>query len=248
MKKFKRKFKKYNLIEEPYGIKGGFVTSPISKDIGMKMTLLQWENAIYKYNSPNGKDVCIGGAIELSRVLEDVVKQKPLEFLNFIFNLKIEKVFPYYIKSILSGLAALDGHYEEKENLIKYCFACDDKTYSRSIITLLGSFIDDTGVHLSQYDIDLIFNYITNPKYNDEWDNSDDIDMVSLNCNNGSALWLLHKILCKDISYKKTFSTLFDNIDNYSMATRVACMIPLYPLYNDSKEYALGLLQKIIVK
>ena len=245
---FKRKFKKYNLIEEPYGIKGGFVTSPISKDIGMKMTLLQWENAIYKYNSPNGKDVCIGGAIELSRVLEDVVKQKPLEFLNFIFNLKIEKVFPYYIKSILSGLAALDGHYEEKENLIKYCFACDDKTYSRSIITLLGSFIDDTGVHLSQYDIDLIFNYITNPKYNDEWDNSDDIDMVSLNCNNGSALWLLHKILCKDISYKKTFSTLFDNIDNYSMATRVACMIPLYPLYNDSKEYALGLLQKIIVK
>ena len=245
---FKRKFKKDNFIEEPFGIKGGLVMSPISKDIGMKMTLSQWERAIYKYNSPNPKDVCIGGAIELSRVLEEVVKQRPLEFINFIFDIKIEKVFPYYIKSILSGLASLEGHYEEKENLIKYCFALDDKEFTGSIITLLGSYIDDTGVHLSQYDIDLITKYIINPEYNNEWDNSDDIDMISINCNNGSALWLLHKILCKDISYKKTFSTIIDNIDDYSMATRVACIIPLYPLYNDSKEYALSILQKIIVK
>lgn len=244
---YNRKFKTTNFIEEPYGIKGGMVVSPISIDIGNKMSLSQWEKAIYKYNSPNGSniEVCIGGALELSRVLEEVIKQNPLKFINFIYNLKIEKVFPSYIKSILSGLASLEGYYEEKENLIKYCIAIDDKEYSRSIITLLGSFIDNTGVHISQYDIDLIIDYITNPEYNDEWDN-DDIDLVSLNCTNGSAMWLIEKILNKDLTYRDNFAIIFDNIENYTMPTRVACIITLYPLYKYSREYTLDILRRII--
>ena len=248
LQELKRKFGNDNLMEEPTGIEGGIVVSPISIDIGRKMSLLQWKKAIYKHNSPNGSSInaCIGGAIELSRVLEAVIKERPIEFINFIYLLEPDKTFHYYIKSILSGLASLEGYFEEKENIIKYCFNLDNKEYNRSIITLLGSFIDNTGIHLSQYDIDLIISYITNPKYNDEWDNSDDIDLVSLNCTNGSAMWLLKKILLKDINYKNKFNEIFENINNYSIATRVACIIPLYPLYNDDRNYALNILEKII--
>lgn len=243
-----RKFKTTNFLQEPKEIEGGFVVSPISKEKALKMSINQWKRAIYKYITPDSNrfSPCSGGAYQLSQVLEDIVNQNPLKFLNFICELDINKTSPYYINAILTGLSNLVGYYEEKETLIKYCLKISDKDFNHSIIKLLTSFINNTGVHLSDYCIDLIIQFIINPQYNDEWDNND-IDMVSINCTNGQALWLLQKILSKNINLKDKFNSIFDSIHTLSLATKVAFINPLREIYNNDPNYALSLLQKLII-
>ena len=176
-----RKFKANTFLKEPKEIEGGLVVSPISKENALKMTLDQWKKAIYKYIHPDssGISACSGGAYQLSQVLEDIISKEPLKFLNLIYELDISKTSPYYINAILTGLSNLVGYYEEKETLIKYCLKISDKDFNHSIIKLLNSFIDNNVVHLSDYCINLIIQFIINPQYNDEWDNND-IDMVSI--------------------------------------------------------------------
>lgn len=243
-----RKFKTTNFLQEPKEIEGGFVVSPISKEKALKMSINQWKRAIYKYITPDSYrfSPCSGGAYQLSQVLEDIVNQNPLKFLNFICELDINKTSPYYINAILTGLSNLVGYYEEKETLIKYCLKISDKDFNHNIIKLLTSFINNTGVHLSDYCIDLIIQFIINPQYNDEWDNND-IDMVSINCTNGQALWLLQKILSKNINLKDKFNSIFDSIHTLSLATKVAFINPLREIYNNDPNYALSLLQKLII-
>lgn len=243
-----RKFKTTTFLKEPPGIEGGLVVSPIPKEKALKMTIKQWENAIYKYIHPDssGHSPCLGGAYQLSQVLEDIVSQNPLKFLNFIYELDINKTSLYYINAILRGLSNLAGYYEEKDDLIKYCLKISDKDFNHSIIKLLNSFIDNNDVYLSDYCINLIIQFIINPQYNDEWDNND-IDMVSINCTNGQALWLLQKILSKNINLKDKFNSIFDSIHTLSLATKVAFINPLREIYNNDRSYALLLLQKLII-
>lgn len=243
-----RKFKTTNFLQEPKEIEGGLVVSPISKEKALKMSINQWKRAIYKYITPDSNrfSPCSGGAYQLSQVLEDIISKEPLKFLNLIYELDISKTSPYYINAILTGLSNLFGYYEEKENLIIYCLKISDKDFNHSIIKLLNSFIDNNGVHLSDYCINLIIQYIINPQYNDEWDNND-IDMVSINCTNGQALWLLQKILFKNINLKDKFNSIFDSIHTLSLATKVAFINPLREIYNNDRNYALSLLQKLII-
>lgn len=242
-----RKFKTTTFLKEPPGIEGGLVVSPIPKEKALKMTLGQWKNAIYKHKTYHSSfSPCSGGAFELSNVMEDIISQEPLKFLHFIYELDINKTSLYYINAILRGLSNLVGYYEEKEDLIKYCLQITNKDFNHSIIKLLTSFIDNTGVHLSDYCINLIIQFIINPQYNDEWDNND-IDMVSINCTNGQALWLLKKILSRDINLKDKFNIIFDSIHTLSLATKVAFTCPLYELYNYDNTYALSILQKLIL-
>ncbi len=243
-----RKFKTTIFLKELPGIEGGLVVSPIPKEKALKMTIKQWENAIYKYIHPDssGHSPCLGGAYQLSQVLEDIVSQNPLKFLNFIYELDINKTSLYYINAILRGLSNLAGYYEEKDDLIKYCLKISDKDFNHSIIKLLNSFIDNNDVYLSDYCINLIIQFIINPQYNDEWDNND-IDMVSINCTNGQALWLLQKILSKNINLKDKFNSIFDSIHTLSLATKVAFINPLREIYNNDRSYALLLLQKLII-
>ena len=242
-----RKFKTTTFLKEPSGIEGGLVVSPIPKEKALKMTLEQWKNAIYKHKTNHSSfSPCSGGAFELSNVMEDIISQEPLKFLHFIYELDINKTSLYYINAILRGLSNLVGYYEEKEDLIKYCLQITNKDFNYSIIKLLTSFIDNTGVHLSDYCINLIIQFIINPQYNDEWDNND-IDMVSINCTNGQALWLLKKILSRDINFKDKFNIIFDSIHTLNLATKVAFTCPLYELYNYNNTYALSILQKLIL-
>ena len=242
-----RKFKTTTFLKEPSGIEGGLVVSPIPKEKALKMTLEQWKNAIYKHKTNHSSfSPCSGGAFELSNVMEDIISQEPLKFLHFIYELDINKTSLYYINAILRGLSNLVGYYEEKEDLIKYCLQITNKDFNYSIIKLLTSFIDNTGVHLSDYCINLIIQFIINPQYNDEWDNND-IDMVSINCINGQDLWLLKKILSRDINFKDKFNIIFDSIHTLNLATKVAFTCPLYELYNYDNTYALSILQKLIL-
>lgn len=243
-----RKFKANTFLKEPKEIEGGLVVSPISKENALKMTLDQWKKAIYKYIHPDssGISACSGGAYQLSQVLEDIISKEPLKFLNLIYELDISKTSPYYINAILTGLSNLVGYYEEKETLIKYCLKISDKDFNHSIIKLLNSFIDNNVVHLSDYCINLIIQFIINPQYNDEWDNND-IDMVSINCTNGQALWLLQKILSENINLKDKFNSIFDSIHTLSLATKVAFINPLREIYNNDPSYALSLLQNLII-
>ena len=71
--------------------------------------------------------------------------------------------------------------------------------------------------------------------------------MVSINCTNGQALWLLQKILSKNINLKDKFNSIFNSIHTLSLATKVAFINPLREIYNNDPSCALSLLQNLII-
>ena len=96
-------------------IVGGVVTSPIPEDSALKMSDDDWLGAMKRYssNSPSpasGDDLFVGGAIELSRVLETLAKERPARFANLIHRMP-DDANVYYFEAVLNGVmgSGLDG-------------------------------------------------------------------------------------------------------------------------------------------
>ncbi len=93
--------------EEPKGVRGGFLGSPIAPRAADKMTDEHWLSAIEKYGERGSRfakgDELIGGALELSRELERRTKEDPNRFGGLASRLP-EDANPVYLSGILRGL------------------------------------------------------------------------------------------------------------------------------------------------
>lgn len=91
--------------EEPVG---GFVESPISEDCARRMTDEQWLKEIEHYssdspsNDPN--DLLVGGAPQLSGILEKLVREDPSRFAELAHHVP-DHANPVYFEAILRGIA-----------------------------------------------------------------------------------------------------------------------------------------------
>ena len=86
------------------------VESPIAENSVAHMTDSDWLNAMARYYqeySPYARDAWVGGAVELSRVLESQTKQDPERFANLSHQMP-DDVNPVYFEAILQGLAGAD--------------------------------------------------------------------------------------------------------------------------------------------
>ncbi|BAF88134.1 hypothetical protein AZC_2136 [Azorhizobium caulinodans ORS 571] len=101
-----RKFPSRNL-PEAYGIRGGMVESPISMARARKMSDRSWLNAFAKYQDDERhiylKNSVIGGARQLSSVLQACVKTDPPRFVALLERMP-ETANPTYAEGILTGL------------------------------------------------------------------------------------------------------------------------------------------------
>ncbi len=97
--------RKFNLDSPPppRGVMGGFIGSPISQAAGSKMTDDQWLKAMAKYDSDSTNwDTFTGGARELSRVLQERVKDEPARFARLALKMSAD-LNPAYGDAILMG-------------------------------------------------------------------------------------------------------------------------------------------------
>ena len=106
-------------------IAGGTVKSPIPEISARKMSDDDWLGAINKYSfdwpSPSsGDSLFVGGAIELSRVLETLAKEYPARFANLIHRMP-DDANVYYFDVVLKGIM---GSALDEDAVVDACLRC----------------------------------------------------------------------------------------------------------------------------
>ena len=100
------------------------VQSPIPSNAATKMSDAQWLTAIRRYDVDRHNTTLdgqfVGGALELSRSLEDEVKLDPGRFAKFVLALP-DDVNPLYFEAILRGIT---GSTLDTNTVVKVCVRC----------------------------------------------------------------------------------------------------------------------------
>lgn len=236
-----RKFNEGIQFTEPKGIEGGIVTSPLPAKVTEKMTKDQWIKAIYKYNE---RSFDTSRALELSRSLERIIELNPENFIDFVYLLDKDKTHIYYYDALLSAISKLKNFKEEKEKIAKYCFDIDKKNCSYGLIEIIESIIRDYN-ELSSDTIEIII-WLATKHPSPQKQLNDDFDFDAINCTRGRAIRLIGDILQKNIKHLDVFESTIELAMNDMMPVKVSCVFVLYGIYNNNKEKALNILEKLI--
>lgn len=247
------------LIEEPpktFG--GGIVISPISKNDVDKMSDEDWLEAISTYNSENrsfafdGSDP-IGGALELSRELEELVKRDPSRFAALVQRFSDDSNI-YYFDAILRGIKDTDLN---KELMLDVCRRCHNLKNRPC-----GSWICDVIAKIAESDLpdealDIVAWYATEAldpeceKWRIEGPNKTvyyggDIVSAGLNSVRGRAAKAMASLIFHDKSrliYLK--STVEKAVADPSIEVRSWITSMLLSVLSHDRDYAIELFQKL---
>ena len=109
LRQWEHKFPNVMVSEEPITSRGGFVGSPISKDIARKMSDAQWLGAIQKYQcGRTHRDFLRRGAEQLAQVLQGLVREYPQRSYRLLQRIP-DDVEDAYVSAFVNGLADWDA-------------------------------------------------------------------------------------------------------------------------------------------
>ena len=200
---------------EPRGIVGGAVRSPIGETATAAMTDNQWHRAIQKHreNMPerSGSDFLIGGAYQLSQLLEARAKEEPDRFARLTLTLPSD-VNPVYIDQVLSALRDATVDTEVKLGVCRKAYDEFRQYCGKSIADVLGN-IDDP---LPQDALDML--HWLGTEHGDPekelWRTvagsgqvyyGGDIYTHGINTARGRAAKAIHRLILSDASYIERF-------------------------------------------
>jgi hypothetical protein len=110
----------------PFEQRTGWVESPIPPDAVEKMTDEHWERAMahyrYEYMDIQPDKPFVGGAFQLSQLLEPQARKDPLRFAQLLCQLP-GSVHPFYVDAILRGIS--DANLDERL-VLRVCRYCHD--------------------------------------------------------------------------------------------------------------------------
>jgi hypothetical protein len=123
-------------LPEAHGIRGGFVRSPIKSDKAQYMSDEEWLRAIVKYHNDERhiyeRDGVIGGARQLSSVLQARTKEQPERFVAFLERLPTD-VNPDYAGAVISGLRESEASAAVIVRAIKAARRWPERDFDRSV-------------------------------------------------------------------------------------------------------------------
>ncbi len=160
LERWKRKFGMQS-TPAPERPKVDYVKSPIPEDEAGKMTDDEWLKAIKK-NSRDGmsaerRELLVGGALELSRVLERQVKSEPSRFAELIFQFP-EDTHHYYFEAVLRGITDAGLDVRTVLNVCQFCHQLPDRPFGRWIPNAIASLAE---FHLPNEALDIVEWYAT---------------------------------------------------------------------------------------
>lgn len=123
-------------LPEAHGIRGGLVRSPIKPDQAQYMSDKQWLRAIEKYHNDEGhiyeRDGVIGGARQLSSVLQARTKEQPQRFVALLERLPSE-INADYAEAVVSGLRESRADAAVVVRAIKAARRWPERDFDRSV-------------------------------------------------------------------------------------------------------------------
>ena len=109
---------------DPPGIEGGFVGPPIPESSAGKMNDNEWLGAIQRYSSDSPRiepgKLLVGGAHQLSQILERQTREGPERFAKLIHGIPDEANLAYF-EAILRGITEADI---DMETVVDACLRC----------------------------------------------------------------------------------------------------------------------------
>ena len=129
---------------EPKEMKAEIVGPPISPSESEKMTDDQWLKAVKRYSTEewwDGKGKIVGGAYQLSQVLEESVKKEPQRFARLAMRFDAG-TNPIYMQRTLDGLGQVELDGELKLDICRKAFGESRGICGGQIAEVIGSITD----------------------------------------------------------------------------------------------------------
>ncbi len=251
LRQLKHKFPDYIVPTEPRIIKAGFVGSPIQDDIAQKMSNQNWLRAMQKYQrGQEHKDFLIGGASQLSTVMQKEIKEDPSRFYELLQQVP-DDIDDAYVIAYLNGLAEADSPAEWFFDTVRRFSTHEDRQIKRSIAWALEKRISD-GIPGDL--VDLLHSYVHSEMGDDElwWskgENHGDVYSRYLNSDRGSAFdVLVHHYLNNDddVSVDQRWKLVEFTASDDSTALHIGAIHHLTYLIRYDRERAITLFEKLI--
>lgn len=141
---WQRKFQSRD-ADEPFGIQGGVVGSPIPDRATELMKDWQWLRAFARYDRDDSdrRDFLKGGAHQLSSQLEARASEDPVRFVGLALQMP-DTVHTYYFDAILRGVAKsdLEVPLASRRDLVVRCHALPAQPCGRWICHPLRALVD----------------------------------------------------------------------------------------------------------
>jgi hypothetical protein len=254
LEELRRKFKK-DTVEEPMGIVGGWVGSPIKDDAAGKMTDEQWLSAIARYDSDNVEtkivgDDLVGGAGELAGVMEGLAKQNSERFAKLALQFP-DSVNIRYFEAVLRGVAEPGLNVEDALDLCRRCHNLPSRPLGRWIPPVVAKISEAV---LPDDALDIVAWYATEDSDPEEdlWLESDtgggeplfggSIDMAAINCVRGAAAQALSRLLFPDAErLGKLFPAIERLVNDKSIAVRASASWTLIGVLKHDRDLAVRL-------
>ena len=109
--------------EAPAPMKAEYVPSPIPEQAADRMSDDQWLSAIRRHHGEHGlrqDGHLTGGALEVSRVLENQVKQEPKRFAKLVSKFP-DETHPSYFEAVLRGISEANL---DMDTIVRVCERC----------------------------------------------------------------------------------------------------------------------------
>jgi hypothetical protein len=249
-------------IEPPTSIEAYLVPSPISQEAAEKMTDEQWLAAIEKYDYPDGgtrfekTGELIGGAGQLSQVLENQVKKHPERFVKLADRIPDSANPAYFNNGILRGLAETDLEVDAHSlsRAIHRCHNLPNKPCGRSISWLVEK---RPNLSWSNSILNILTCYAVNdPDPQQELWRTEvqgggtyyggDIHSAGINSTRGSAVGAIAKLIFADSDRTVFFqNSLWQIVRDSSLAVRSCAAETLIAVINYDRNFAVKLFQQL---
>ena len=250
-----RKFEDPGLLE-PRGVEGGRVVSPIPESSAGKMNDEEWLGAINHYSSDSSSDepgkFLVGGAHELSQLLETLTREDPPRFANLAHRIP-DDCNPTYFEAILRGLT---GANIDKETVVQACLRCHKvpgrplgRWVTRPLIHFSGSRLPDEALEMVAWyatehpdpNPETVLPDTTYLQGGEEIQRYDPIS-VGINSVRGSAAGTIARLLAQDERYLPFFQPHLESmVSDPSEATRACIAEALLGVLRHNRDLAVEL-------
>ncbi len=234
IEELKRKFQK-ETVAQPIETVGGFVGSPIPETAAAKMSDDHWLQAIDQYDSDAletkvTSEGLVGGATELSRVLEAQAKENPRRFAALACRFPDDTNLNYF-EGVLRGVAEGGLDIPLATQLLARCHALPTRPAGRWLVWLIARLAE---LPLPDAVLEIVAFYATkDPDPNQELWRTEasagqaffggSIDMAAINSTRGAAADAVGRLIAFDPSRLQTLLPTVEHLvaDN-SIAVRAA--------------------------
>ena len=257
LEEWRRKFEQQEPAS-PKPVKAQFAQPPIPEDATEQMNDEQWLSAIHHHDTDTHEFTqdghYVGGALELSRTLEERVKDEPRRFAELVLRFP-DHANPLYFEAVLRGITDTDLDFETILKVTERCHRIEGRP--------LGRFICDPIASSAQGDLPpdalaLVAWYATedpdpeedywrtqvSPETTDRLD--EEILINGIRTNRGRAAQAMAKLIEKDHTRITYFQPALEKmVQDPSIAVRSCVAETLFTILRHDRDLAVTLFRQL---